>query len=102
MIDTVTTNSVSVNAIPMDEDDEIDTIKEYIGKGATHNVKLSLLNIVIVLRREAGLPTEELKKLRTPLAATRVEALYEPGWQKSIAPKRRRFCLFCPWSRYVS
>ena len=47
MIDAVTTNSVSVNAIPMDEDDEIDTIKEYIGKGATHNVKLSLLSDIV-------------------------------------------------------
>jgi len=55
--------------VPMDEDEEIDRVKEYIDKGTTHNVKLSLLNLVIVLRREAGKPTGELKKMRSSLAA---------------------------------
>jgi len=55
--------------IPMNEDEEVDRVKEYIEKGTTHNVKLSLLNLVIVLRREAGKATDELKKLRTSLAA---------------------------------
>jgi len=56
-------------AVPMDDDEEVDRVKEYIDKGATHNVKLSLLNLVIVLRREAGKATDALKKLRTSLAA---------------------------------
>tara|TARA_R110001632_G_scaffold92619_1_gene197770 strand:- start:132 stop:881 length:750 start_codon:yes stop_codon:yes gene_type:complete len=56
-------------SIPMNEDEEVDRVKEYIEKGTTHNVKLSLLNLVIVLRREAGKATDELKKLRTSLAA---------------------------------
>ena len=54
--------------VPMDEDEEIDRVKAYVNQGATHNVKLSLLNMIIVLRREAGKPTDVLKKLRTSLA----------------------------------
>lgn len=55
--------------VPMDEAEEIDRVKAYVDQGATHNVKLSLLNMIIVLRREAGKPTDELKKLRTSLAS---------------------------------
>jgi hypothetical protein len=55
--------------VPSGEDEEVDRVKEYIDKGTTHNVKLSLLNLVIVLRREADKPTGELKKMRTSLAA---------------------------------
>ena len=55
--------------VPMEEAEEIDRVKAYVNQGATHNVKLSLLNMIIVLRREAGKPTDELKKLRTSLAS---------------------------------
>ena len=55
--------------VPMDEAEELDRVKAYVDQGATHNVKLSLLNMIIVLRREAGKPTDELKKLRTSLAS---------------------------------
>ena len=55
--------------VPSGEDEEVDRVKEYIDKGTTHNVKLSLLNLVIVLRREADKPTDELKKMRSSLAA---------------------------------
>jgi len=55
--------------VPMDEAEEIDRVKAYVNQGTTHNVKLSLLNMIIVLRREAGKPTDALKKLRTSLAA---------------------------------
>jgi len=55
--------------VPMGEEEDVDRVKEYIDKGVTHNVKLSLLNLVIVLRREAGKATDALKKLRTTLAS---------------------------------
>jgi len=55
--------------VPMDEDEEVDRVRAYVEDGVTHNVKLALLNMIIVLRREASKPTEQLKKLRTSLAS---------------------------------
>ena len=53
---------------PTESDEQVDYVKEYLSTFDNVKVKLSMLNVCIVLRRELGLDTENLKMLRNDLS----------------------------------
>jgi len=52
---------------PMEEDQEISKVNEYLSQFENPKVRLSMLNIIIVLRRESGLKVDDLRNLRDGL-----------------------------------